>query len=285
LLTSRDPTVVSRQQTLERTIRWSYDLLTPEERTVFDQLSVFVGGWSLGAVEAVVALDGVTSSDGMLDILQRLIDKSLVLVDRPSEGPTRYHLLEPLRQFAHDRLEETGEGSATCQRHAEWFLALFEEAEPEIVLKAGPDPAWIGRMDPDFDNLRAALRSLITRGDAERAQRLVGSARPLWFTHGHLAEGRRWFEETLALDPAGDAQEEELTAIKDATGLPARAKVLMGLGQLAVYQGDLDAAETAERRGLRLYRLLGDELRIAFSLYVLGFAAELRADFAGARCF
>jgi hypothetical protein len=84
-------------------------------------------------------------------------------------------------------------------------------------------------MDPDFDNLRAALRSLITRGDAERVQRLVGSARPLRFTHSYLAEGRRRFEEALALDPAGDVQEEELTVIKDATRLSTRAKVLMGL--------------------------------------------------------
>jgi non-specific serine/threonine protein kinase len=266
LLASRDPTIESRQQTLDKTIRWSYELLTPEERTLFDRLSVFAAGCSLDAIEAIAG-DETLGNDNLLDLLHRLIDKSLVNMERMLDGRARYRMLEPLRQFGRDRLDERRELRTTQHRHAAFFIELFEHAELELDRKGGPDRAWLARIDPEGDNLRAALRFLIEQWEVNNAQRLAGAARPFWFTHGYLAEGRRWLEEVLAMAPASDVPDAQL------------AKVLRAIGHLALYQGDLATTEAVATRSLELYRRLGDMLHHAVCVWQLAGVAEGRANF------
>lgn len=154
---------------------------------MFAQLSVFAGGWSLEGLEAVAAGGGLDQNE-LLDVLERLIDKSLVLAEDPRDQPRRYKLLEPLRQFAAQRLEEQGQLRATQGRHARFFMALFEDARQRAV-RLGPTPAFPVRLDPEQGNLRAALRWFINERDLEGAQRLASGARWFWFyvsCHGGL---------------------------------------------------------------------------------------------------
>jgi tetratricopeptide (TPR) repeat protein len=228
-----------------------------------------------------------------LDVLERLIDKSLVLVDNAVDRPPRYRLLEPLRQFGQDRLQERGEMCLIQDRHAAFFLERFEQAEQPFYT-SGLNPAWLSRLDPEQDNLRTALRWLLGQGNIESALRLAAAARPFWFIRGSLAEGRRWLEEALALDPHEEVHAGAALASFGVSGgsrpsehkarrLAVRAKALMALGHLAIYQGDVTVCQRAEQRSLQIYRQLHDTWGAVYPLQLLGRAAELRADFAEAR--
>jgi predicted ATPase/DNA-binding XRE family transcriptional regulator len=291
LLVSRDPTSVQRHKTLDNTIRWSYNLLTPQERRLFDQLSVFAGGWSIEAMEAVAGGDG-TAPDDLLDLLDHLIVKSLVLLDESPGGPPRYRMLEPLRQFGQERLRERREAAATHESHAVFFLGLFEQSWAAFY-KVG---SFAGGHRGDLDNLRTALRWLIGQRDAERAQRLAGASGVDW--GAAPAEGRRWLEETLALDPHDgpndeNAEEPATTAFAapdanplsddGADRLSDRARVFWSISLLAGLQFDVGAVEKAACRSLELYRRLGDAGGAAMALFQLGRAAQLRGDFGKAR--
>jgi predicted ATPase/transcriptional regulator with XRE-family HTH domain len=270
LLISKDRTVASRQQTLENAIQWSYELLTREEQFVFDRLSVFAGGWTLEAMEAVVGNNDLAVE--LLVALEHLVDKSLVQVDDAAGHARRYWLLEPLRQFACNRLEQRGEVATIHERHAAFFLEVFEQAEQEFLLQFAT-PGLLNRMDRDIGNLRVALRWLIGQSDAERAQRLSGAARTLWLQRAYLEEGRRWLEEALALDPPAGSQNEPA----------ARARALLGLLGIALHAGDLAGAETAGQASLHLLEELHDTARAAGALRFLGLVADARADLARAR--
>src|SRR5262249_29799344 len=150
-LISKDRTAVKRQQTLESTIQWSYDLLAPEEQSLFDRLSVFAGGWTLEAMEAVTG-NNLRALE-LLVVLERLVDKSMVQVDDAPGHARRYRLLEPLRQFAHNRLEQRGEVATTHERHAAFILELFEDAEKEF-LEQFATPRLVSQMDSELGNLR-----------------------------------------------------------------------------------------------------------------------------------
>ena len=142
--------MLARQRTLEATVDWSYELLAEAERRLLARLSVFSGGWTLEAAEQVCAGRGIDGSD-ILDLLSRLVDKSLVIVDDGGPDP-RYRLLETIRQYARDRLVQSGEIAALGHAHLDYFLALAREAEPRIV---GADQvAWLNRLDVEHDNLR-----------------------------------------------------------------------------------------------------------------------------------
>src|ERR1051326_1975176 len=265
ILSSNDPTVATRQQTLEKTIQWSYDLLTPTEQVLFDRLSVFAGGWSLEAMEAVAGSD-IPDGDSLLDLLARLIDKSLVVADTDTQA--RYHFLEPLRQFGQKRLQERHEFDATHERHAAFFLDQFEKVW-EAFIKTGSAAPWLS---PDLDNVRTALRWLMVKRHADRAQRLAAASGVTWLALGDPAEGRRWLEEALALDPV--------------SGSPSvRANVLRSITMIALQQGDLDGAEDAASRNLELDRRLADAGAAVWPLTYLGRIAQLRGDFARARLF
>ena len=184
-----------------------------------------------------VGADGSIEGSDVLDLLGRLVDKSLVVAEAEAQGAVRYRMLEPIRQYARERLEESEEAEAIQRRHAEFFLALAEEAEPEVE---GPQQAaWLERLEAEHDNLRAALSWSLERGEeAELGLRVAGALGQFWYLRGYLGEGRRWLEEALAkASPASTA---------------ARANALHRLSFLAYLQGDLDRAQEASEEGLKL---------------------------------
>jgi predicted ATPase/DNA-binding SARP family transcriptional activator len=250
LLTSSSRTALARHRTLRATIDWSYELLTGPERRLLAFLSAFAGGFSLEAVEAVCAGDAVEAWD-VLDLLTALVDKSLVVMEE-HPATARYHLLETVRQYAASRLEESGDGPRMQRRHAEFFLALVEEAEPEL---ASPRRhPWIERMRREHDNLRAAL-AWSAQAAGELNLRMAGALYWYWFHLGFWSEGRRWAEAALALH-AGKDQE------------PARAKTLFAAGTLAFWAGDPAAGQPRLEASRDLWAALGEpRLEAHASLY------------------
>jgi predicted ATPase len=160
-----------RQQTLRATLEWSHDLLSGAERALFRRLSVFAGGWTLEAAEAVSSGGGIEEDD-VLDLLGGLVDKSLVVAGAASGGAVRYRMLEPIRQYAREKLEASGEADEVRGRHTAFFLALAEEAEPEL---AGPEQRlWVERLEGEHDNLREAVSWVLDRGETEPGLRFGG---------------------------------------------------------------------------------------------------------------
>jgi predicted ATPase len=164
LLTGGSHTVDPRHQTLRATLDWSYDPLGETERKLFGRLSVFAGGWTLEAAEAVGAGGGIEEND-VLDLLGRLVSKSLVTVQAERMGVVRYGMLETVRQYAWEKLEQSGEAEEVRRRHAAFFLTLAEEAETELL---GPQPVpWLERLAEEHGNLRAALSWALDTADGE----------------------------------------------------------------------------------------------------------------------
>jgi predicted ATPase len=187
LLTGGPRTQMPKQRTLRGALDWSHELLSGDEKKLFGRLSVFAGGWTLEAAEAVGAGGDVEEED-ILDLLSGLVEKSLAVAKGFDEGRVRYRLLEPVRQYALEKLKESGEGEAAKRAHAEYFLILAEEAEPELF---GPrDVEWFDRLEEEHDNLRAALSWALGRAETELGLRLGGALQPFWEAHGHYSEGR-----------------------------------------------------------------------------------------------
>ena len=184
-----------RHRTLKGTLDWSYELLSESERKLFRRLSVFAGGWTLEASEAVGSGEGVEERE-VLDLLSGLVEKSLVVARGSHEGGVRYRLLEPVRQYALEKLEESGEAEDAKRAYARYFLALAEEAEPELL---GPrETEWYDRLEEEHDNIRAALSWSLEGANPELGLRLAGAIWWFWQRHGHLSEGLRWLDEGLA---------------------------------------------------------------------------------------
>ncbi|HEY1013800.1 MAG TPA: tetratricopeptide repeat protein, partial [Herpetosiphonaceae bacterium] len=242
------------QQTLRRTLDWSYDLLEPAEQRLFGQLGVFVGGWSLEAAERVCK--PADERELVLDGLLALSEQSLIRQE--ASGDDRFGMLETIRDYAMERLARSGDEEELRERHAETMLQLAEAAEPELV---GPRQIrWLRWLDADHANLRAALGWAVARGRSELAMRLSGALRRFWYVYGYLAEGRRWFEQVLALP----ADEPSL----------ARAKAFNGAGVLAYLQDDYAEAEQRYQQSLADYRSLGHQLGVADTLTNLGSVAR-----------
>jgi predicted ATPase/class 3 adenylate cyclase len=260
LLTSGPRSLPKRQQTLRATIAWSYDLLEPAERRLFARLSVFTGGWTFEAAEAVAdpgsfgldALDGLTS----------LVDQSLVRRAEPPGRPARFSMLETIREFGLEQLEALGDAEATRRRHAGWFLDLALAAEPHLT---GADQGeWLDQGDTEHANTRAALRWAIEVGQADQAQAAAAALWRFWQQRGHLTEGRRWLEEVLAM-PAGQAP------------TPARARALAGAGGIA-WWSDQAASRAFYTEALAIERQLDDPARLAEALYNQSFVVAADHD-------
>ena len=285
--------VPTRQQTLRATLDWSHGLLTAPEEILFRRLAVLAGGCDLGAAEAIAsdpAEDEPAPPAGsgqvlrrpeVLDLLARLVDKSLVVAQPGRDGAAgarvaRYGLLEPLRQYAWERLGAAGEAAPLGRRHAAHYLALAEQAEPGWY---GPaQAAWLDRLEQEHDNLRAALRYWFDRGDAAHALRLGAALWWFWFNRGHWAEGHRWLTDLLALPGAGDSP-------------AAYAQALVGAARLggdAATGRALVAQAAALWRGLREQQRAADEgsrPALAFWAYALVHAAALSGDPAAERAW
>ncbi len=243
LLTRGGRTTAPRQRTIRGTLDWSHDLLSERERKLFRRLSVFAGGWDLGASEAVVSGGGVEQSE-VLELLSGLVEKSLVVAEPTAgSGRGRYRLLDPIRQYALEKLEQSGEAEDVKRAHAEYFLAVAEEAEPQLI---GPrETEWFERLVEELDNFRAALSWVSEHGEAELSLRLAGALGSFWFWEGHCGEGRRWLER--ALTQGGT------------TSALARAKALGAVSLVASQLNDHARAKEAAEEGLRLSEEAGTE--------------------------
>jgi predicted ATPase/DNA-binding CsgD family transcriptional regulator len=250
-----------RHRTLRATLDWSHELLSEPERKLFGRLSVFAGGWTLEAAEAVGEGDGIEEGD-VVELFLMLVDKSLV-VSEAEEGGFRYGMLEPVRQYAQEKLEESGETQAMKRAHAEYFIALAEEAEPRLW--GSGDKAWFYRLEAEHDNMRAALFWTVEHEEAELALRLSGALRWFWRARGYHGEGRRWLERALSEEGRTSAE--------------ARAKALDGVGWLASEQRDIDRVEAVAQEGLKLCNEAGiGGVILADFKNLLGEAAWLRGD-------
>ena len=257
LLTRGSRTAAPRQRTLRATLGWSHDLLSELERRLFARLSVFVGGNSLKAAETVAAGEGIEKVE-VLDLLSELVDKSLVVAEPTREDEVRYRMLEPVRRYAREQLQESGEADDMLSRHAAYFLAEAETAEPELV---GPQQQWwLNKLEREHANMRAALGWSLEQG-GELGLRLGGALSRFWYARGLLSEGRRWLEEGLSV-------------VGGAASASVRAKALGEAGWLAEAQGDYEQARAAHEASLDVYRRLGDERGIASCLRNLGSVAS-----------
>ena len=262
LLTGGSRTALPRQQTLRSLIDWSYDLLNGQERRLLQRLSVFAAGWALEAAEPVCALDGVEDWD-VLDLLTSLCDKSLVVVEQ-NDVQSRYRLLETVRQYARERLLESGGGETARHRHRDYYLALAEEAEPKLT--GAEQAVWLRRLEEEHDNLRSALEWSRAGEDPEAGLRLCGALQSFWATRGHLSEGREWCARMLGKEGAQRRTSE-------------RAKALNASGTLAWFQADYPAAREMHEESLAIMRELADRGGIARSLNNLGLVAWDQGDY------
>ncbi len=248
-----------RQQTLRATLDWSHRLLSETERALLRRLSVFAGGGTLEAVEAVCSGEGIEQVD-VLDLLGYLVDKSLVVARTGADGAMRYWMLEIIRQYATEKLEESGEADEVRSRHAAFFLALAEEAEPEL---AGTQQGlWVERLEREHDNLRAALSWVLEREDSELGLRFGGALWRFWFSWGYVSEGIGWMGRVLA---GGGPLVERLDALE-------------GMGWLTQKQGDVERARETYKEMLELSRKLDDGGNLATALNSLGTLAASTGD-------
>ena len=262
LLTGGSRTALPRQQTLQGLMDWSYELLTPPERRLLARLSVFAGGWTLAAAEAVCAGEGTEPWEA-LEGLTGLVDKSLVAFDT-----RRYRLLETVRLYARDRLEETPDADAARERHSDYFLALAAETQPKLY---GADAGVsLDQLETEYDNLRVCSAWVCGQGDADRALRLGNDLARFWQMRGRLSEGRGFFEAALSLGDPGEASKR-------------RAVALFNAGLLAYTQGDTVGALTHLRQSLDVYLRLGDDENANILRGNLGGALTQLGEYAQAR--
>jgi non-specific serine/threonine protein kinase len=255
---------VPRQQTLRATMDWSYNLLSGAEQTLLCRLSVFAGGWTLEAAEAITDGDGVEANE-MLDLLGALVGKSLVQTIE-HDGATRYGLLETVRAYARDHLCAQDREESARARHASWYGELARTAGTHLQGPTQRD--WLARLERDHENLRAALTWALEIGAQEEGLRLAGSLAFFWSIRGHLSEGRRWLAQFLALG-------------NDASPL-VRARAARDAGMLATYQGDHAQAAAWLAESLTLCRIHGDRPGIISTLQKQADLTYRYGDYAGA---
>lgn len=232
-----------RQQTLRATLEWSHDLLTAPERRLFARLAVFRGGCTLDAAEAIAAAD--------LDTLQSLVEKSML-----RHTGDRFWMLETVREYAGEQLDDP----EVVGRFVDHYVGLAEEAAPHVTLD---EKEWLDVLDAEHDNLRAALDRFEAAGDTQSALQLVGVLHRFWGKRGHFREGAERVERLLARD-------------EDPT--PARALALNAATVMAVNTGEIERCARRAQEALDLHRRLGDDLGIAYSLFMCGFAASEEGD-------
>jgi non-specific serine/threonine protein kinase len=261
LLTGGARDLPARQQTLRSTIDWSYDLLESDEKTMFERLAVFVGGFTLDAVEAVLH-PGEDRPLEILDDLALLVDQSLLRQIEAAGGEPRFGMLETIREYAAERLEASAEAEVVRRRHAEHYLALSERAGPELF---GPSQGtWLELLEREHDNLRAALGWALERDEAGLGMRLASALGDFWAVRGHLAEGQGWLERALARWPESSTE--------------VRAAALCGAGHLAYIRCELQRAAELLEASAELRRELGDQAGLAVSLHNLGRVAHYGDD-------
>jgi predicted ATPase len=253
LLTDGGRTRPDRQQTMRATLDWSHQLLAPDEQIVFRRLSVFAGGFTLDAAEQVTDGDGV-ERDAVADAVELLAGKSLVVVDHDRDEP-RLHMLEPVRQYAAERLREAGEHDRVVRRHLEWVVSLAAQAGRGFMRA---QRHWSARLRDEQDNVRQAMESALAGVDYAAALRIAAALGYPWFRMGQ-PDARAWVARSLAADPGAPDR--------------IRARALLGAGMLASNALDYDGALPQLREALRLFRRVGSRRGEGWVLMVMGHAA------------
>lgn len=312
LLTGGAKDLPSRQRTMRGAIEWSYELLDAEEKFLFRRLAVFSGGFKVEAAEFVAEeeIDGdsqsVSSQTNVLDLLDSLIDNNLLVSKEQTDGNMRLQMLEVVREFAFELLQKTGEIDVLQRVHAEYFLALAEEAEP--FLFSGQSIEWLEKLEIEHDNLRAALRWMLEQ-EPEMAARTAAALGQFWSNRSYLTEARRWFEAALEKSNnapnatrfkllnsfalvarhQGDyaatrrASEESLATSRAAKDLPQIILSCHAVAALETREGNFKAARNLFEEALTISRKLGDEKQIAFTLSFLSNLFLAEGEFANAR--
>jgi len=299
LLTGGSRVALPRQRTLLATMDWGHELLSGKERASFRRLSVFAGGFTLEAAEDICTGDGIEREE-VLDLLGRLVDKSLVLVGLHGDV-ARYRMLETVGQYASEKLGESGERESVGSRHADFFLHLAERVEPEL---SGPDQTeWMDRLDAEVGNLRASMAYFLEAGEPEADLRLASALWAFCHARGYYEMGQAWLEGALsksgdptplrarALSGAGvlaflqcdygratERLQQSLSLYTDLADRHGVAEVTDVLGGIARERGNYTRARTLHEASLALWRELGDEHGIAESLYYLGLVAWLKGE-------
>ena len=302
LLTGGDRSALPRLQTMLASIEWSVQLLSEAERTLLRRLSVFAGGWALPAAKGVCVDDSLREVD-IFDLLGNLVNKSLVLVMRKKGKEIRYRLLETVRQYAHEKFNESDEAGRFRDRHLDYFLRLAERAEPELI---GPEQAaWFDRLELEHDNFRLALSWSLEGGTAgpEAGLRLVDHLWWFWFMRGYRIEGGQWMERILKISSSQSLDDlvtrakvlarlgffiyddfrvgEEALALGRSLGPAGQESValaLWGLGAFALERGDYARTKSLEEQSLQLFRELGHRWGICEALNTLGWALTQLGD-------
>jgi predicted ATPase len=240
LLTGGARDAPERQKTLRATIAWSHDLLSEDERALFERLAIFAGGWTLEAAEAVCDAD--------LDTLQSLLQRNLIRQAQGTGGEARFDMLETIREFALEEIRS--EDQDRSQRHEDYYLHLATRAEPQL---RGPDPSpWFDKLEGELGNFRAALDSSLTRGRLLIALRLVAALAMLWEHRGHWREARTWMDTVLAGS--------------ETMRVPERAEVLSAAGNLTGFQGEMGVSLSLLEEAVGLARDVGDRRTLALAL-------------------
>jgi predicted ATPase/class 3 adenylate cyclase len=261
LLTGGARDLPERQRTLRGAIEWSHALLDEGEKTLFARMAVFSGGRTLDAIEAVCDAGGDLPLD-TFEGVSSLLDKSLLRQEEGPEGEPRFVMLETIHEYARERLQDSGEAEEIGRAHIRYFLALAEEAAPELT---GADQvSWMDRLEAEHDNFRAALSRSLEPGDAESALRIGGALWRFWNVRGHFSEGRHWLG--TGLSGGGAAP------------VGVRGEASLGLGYLELRQGDYVRAVEDLEASLSLYREVGDRRGEAYALCFLGWIALDRSD-------
>jgi predicted ATPase/class 3 adenylate cyclase len=256
LLTGGARDLPGRQQTLRATIEWSYELLAPSEKDLFARLAVFSGGSTLAMAENVVGAD--------LDTLHSLVDKSLV-----GHANHRYSMLETVREYALERLDESEGADVLRQRHADFFLRFAQSSETQVT--GSDQEVWLERLALEHENLRSGLERFVDGGDGEHALMLASSLVVYWFVRGHYREGLAWLERSFEQPTAGES--------------PALAKALWGAGFFGVLVGEVEPAVGQLERGLAMAHRVHDLSTAGRCLAVLGLLAFFRNEPAESRAF
>jgi predicted ATPase/class 3 adenylate cyclase len=267
LLTGGSRTALPRQKTLRALIDWSYDLLSEPERVLLQRLSVFAGGWTLEAAEDVCANGDIVEAslviarNDILDLLTRLVDKSLVVLDEQAEN-TRYRMLETIRHYAGEKLLDANEREQLRDQHLRVFTQVAEHTQP--ILETAQRTAWLPRLESEHDNLRAALGWAVER-DLETARWLAGMLERFWFFGDHLSEARTWYARVLN---AG-----ERTSITKGLAL-----ALLSSGCVSLNLEQLDEAQVSLESSVVSWQQLGEPHWLAWSLAWLAYLLMQRGE-------
>ena len=258
-LLGRGRDALAHHQTLEATIQWSYGLLSEAERLLMQRLSVFLGGWTLTAAEAITFDERLIPRERVLALLSQLVDKSLVTVEWQMDGEARYGMLQTLLAFARRKLHEAGGAKSMRARHFDYFFSLTQEAS----LFGEEKGSWLDRLEAEHDNIRSALAWSLESGVPEQGAALILPILDFYWYRGFSGEARDWMDKFLE---------------SQAPASRARALLLQKAGWLTRAGGDFERADVLLNRALEMARETGDQNRAAWALMDLGLSARDQGD-------